>query len=75
MDFFFFFFSFNDVLKGFLVLSNLLKPAFEKKSKEKCLQILKNNQIISAYCIEVFAQKMTMNERSTTCGLRVNHFL
>ena len=57
------------LLKGFLVLSEHLKTAFEKSSNENSKRILKNNQIISAYCIEVFASKMIMNKRSTTCGL------
>ena len=56
-------------LKGFLELSDLLKPVFEKCRKENYQQILKNNQIISAYHTEVSALKMTMNERSTTHGL------
>ena len=30
---------------------------------------MKNNHIISAYHMDVFAQKMTTNERSTTRGL------
>ena len=51
------------------MLSDFLKPAFEKISKENSQQILKNNQIISTYRIELFALKMTMNERSTTCDL------
>ena len=51
------------------MLSDLLKPAFEKSSKENPQQISKNNQIINAYLIDVFAYKMTMNERSTTRGL------
>ena len=42
-------------LEGFLLLSDLLKTAFEKSSKESSLEILKNNQIISAYRIAVFA--------------------
>ena len=42
-------------LKGFLVLRDLLKTAFEKSSKENSLKISKNNQIISAYRIDVFA--------------------
>ena len=42
------------LLKGFLVLSDPLKPAFEKSSKENSKQISKKNQIISAYRIEVF---------------------
>ena len=42
-------------LKGFLVLSDLLKSAFEKSSTENSKQISKNNQIISAYPIKVFA--------------------
>ena len=41
-------------LKGFLVLSDLLKPAFEKSSKKKFWTNLAK-QIISAYCIKVFA--------------------
>ena len=35
-------------LKGFFILSDFLKPAIEKSSKENSSQILKNNQIISA---------------------------
>ena len=43
-------------LKDFLVLSDPLNPAFKKSSKENSEQISKKkNQIISAYCIEVFA--------------------
>ena len=51
------------------MLIDLLKCAFEKSSKENSKQISKNNQIISAYHTEVFALKMTMNERSTIRGL------
>ena len=43
------------VIKGFLVLCDLLKPTFEKSSQEKCQQISTKNQIISTNCIEVFA--------------------
>ena len=52
------------------MLSDLLKPAFEKSSKENSEQILKNYQIISAYHIEVFAQKMNMNKRSAIRSLK-----
>ena len=45
----------------------------KKSSKEKCWQISKNNQIISACRIEVFAQKITMNEKSTTRGLMLKN--
>ena len=63
------------ILKVFLVLSDYLKPAFEKSSKENCQQISKIKPIICTYSIEVFAHKMTMNEISTTRGLRVaSHF-
>ena len=50
------------------MLSDLLKHAFAKSSKENSLKISKNNQIISPYHIEVFVQKMTMNKRSTRRG-------
>ena len=43
-----------------------MKPGFEKGSKENSEQASKNIQIIK---FEVFAQKMTMNERSITHGL------
>ena len=56
-------------LKGFLVLSDLLKPVFEKVAKKILNKSQKNNQIISAYHTEVFAKKMTMNKRSTAHGL------
>ena len=59
-------------LKEFEMLSDLLYPASEKISKENSQQISKNNQIISTYCIEVFAWKMTMNQRSTTRGLTMS---
>ena len=59
------------ILKGLLVVNDCLKPAFEKISKEKRQQMSKNKQIICTYRIEVFAYKMTMNEISTTPGLRI----
>ena len=63
-------FSFNNVVfKRFPCVSDLWKPAFEKSSKENSLKISKNIQLISAYRIEVFAYKITMNKGSTTRGL------
>ena len=43
------------LLKGFLALSNLLKPGCEKGSKENFEQISKNKRTISTYRTEVFA--------------------
>ena len=48
------------------MLGAYLKPGFEKKK-----QILKNDQIISAYHIDNFASKMAINKRRTTNGLMV----
>ena len=63
-------FSFNNViLKRFLCAKWSFEVCFWKSSKENSKQISKNNHIISAYHSEVFALKMTMNERSTIHGL------
>ena len=54
------------LLKDFLVLGDILKPACEKRSKENSQQISKNNQIISPYRTEIFASKND-NERKINC--------
>ena len=61
-------------LKGFLVISDPLKPAFEKTNvAKKNVNKSQKNHIVSAYRIEVFTWKMTMNERSTTRDLNATH--
>ena len=39
--------------------------------ENKIFKILPNNQIITACCIELQVQKMTMNEKLTMIGLRI----
>ena len=41
-----------------------------RKEKTKCSKILPNNHIITAFCIELQVQEMTMNEKLTLIGLR-----
>ena len=41
-----------------------------KEEKTKCSKILPNNQIITACCIELQVQEMTMIEKLTMIGLR-----
>ena len=41
-----------------------------KEEKTKFSKILPNNQIITAYCIELRVQEMTMNQKLTMIGLK-----
>ena len=45
-----------------------------REEKTKFSKILPNNQIITACCIELWIQEMTMNEKLTMIGLTTDEF-
>ena len=47
----------------------------DREEKAKFSKILPNNQIITACCIELRVQEITMNEKLTMIGLIVENLL